>query len=406
MASPDFSEYVDLTIFDEDPNTLFDVAIEYARTVLPEWVPEAGNIEVVLIEAIATEAANVIQAINRVPGAVTETLLKLFGVERSDGTAATATLQVIAINSNGYTILQGSPFAYFPPDGSEPLVYTTDQDLVIPNGSISGTVAITAQEVGTNYNEPGGGSPLQLLENAPYVQSASLIGSPTGGTEAESDDVFFQRAINTLRSYSAALTTASQIEAFVLVNYSDNIYRAHVFDKSRAADRDTTAAGYVDQAHTGYSLVAIAGQNSDPNDTSDTTISADLRQEIQDDLTARVNPGLITEVVNAEIVDVGVQVTLKKLAGFTGEQVQTAVRAALVDYLSSNNWNWDRKVRVNELISLIDGVTGVDYVETIDGITTTSANASGGGAGQDLNLHILGSLTTPDVSQFLITVSS
>jgi len=406
MASPDWTEYVDLTLYDENPNTLFDIAIEYARTVLPEWIPEAGNIEVVLIEAIAAEAANVIQAINRVPGAVTETLLKLFDVTRSDGTAATGTIQILTTNSNGYTILQGTPFAFFPPDETEPLVYTTDEDLVIPNGSIAGTVGVTAQTVGTTHNEPSAGSALQLLENAPYVQSASFVGTPSGGTDAEADDDFFQRAINTLQSYSAALTTSEQIESFVLVNYSDSIYRAKVFDKSRAADRDTTANGYINEAHIGYSLIAVAGQNSDPADTSDTVISAALRQEIQDDLTARVNPGLIPEVVNAEIVDVGVQVTLHKLAGYTGEQVETAVETALVNYLSSNNWVWDQKVRVNELIALIDNVDGVDYVDSLDGITTTSSNASGGGSGQDLDLHILGSLTTPDVTQFLITIAS
>lgn len=406
MASPDFSEYVDLTIYDQDPNTLFDVAIEYARTVLPEWIPQAGHLEVVLLEAVATEAANVIQAINRVPGSVTETLLKLFDVTRNDGIAATGTIQVIAVNSNGYTILQGSPFSYFPPDESDALVYVTDEDLVIPNGQISGTVAVTALETGTDYNEPGAGFPLQLLETAPYVQSASFVGAPSGGADPESDDTFFQRAVNTLQSYSAALTTSGQIESFVLVNYNNQVYRAHVFDKSRAADRDTTAAGFIEQAHVGYSLVVIAGQNSNPTDTSDTIIPVDLRQEIQDDLTSRVNPGLVPEVVNAEIVDVGVQVTLRKLAGFTGEQVSAAVSAALIDYLSPNQWDWDQKVRVNELISLIDGVTGVDYVESLDGITTTSANASGGGLGQDLSLHLIGSLTTPDASQFIITITS
>lgn len=405
MSSPDWTPYVDLTIFDEDATTLFDMAIEYARTVLPEWVPEPGSIEVVLLEAVATEAANVIQAINRVPGAVTETLLKLFGVERSDGTLASGSIQVIAVNSNGYILAAGTPFAYFPPDGTTPLVYLTDEDLIIPNGQISGTVQVSAQAVGVDYNEPGAGAAVQLLETVPFVQSASFLTAPSGGADPESDDTFFLRAVNTLRSYSAALTTASQIEAYVLANYPE-VYRCKVFNRSRAADRDTSVSGFIPESHVGYSLVTIAAQNSNTSDPTDTIISASLRQEIQDDLTARVNPGLVVEVVNAEIVDVGVAVTLKKLDGFTGDQVEAAVRTALIDYLSPNNWNWDQKVRVNELISLIDRVQGVQYVQSIDGITSLSANASGGSIGTDLDLHIIGTLTTPDVTQFLITIVS
>lgn len=405
MASPDWTEYVDLSIFNQDATELFDEAIEYARSALPEWLPEPGNIEVILLEAIATEASNVISAINRVPGATTETLLKLFGVERSDGTLATGTIQIITTNTNGYTIPSGSSFAYFPSDGTTPLIYLTDADLIIPNGSAAGTVAVTAQAVGPDFNEPSAGAALQLLETVPYVSSATFVSSPTGGAAAESDSEFFQRAVNTLRSYSAALTTADQIASYVLVNYSNVVYRCHVFDRSRSADRDTSAPGFVDQAHLGYSLVVVAGLNSDPTATADTQLSASIRQTIQDDITARVNPGLVVEVVNAEIVDVAPAVTVKKLPGYTATQVSDAISSTLVSYLSPNQWDWDNSVRVNELISLIDTVAGVDYVVSIDEINTISSNASGGATGQDLDLHLIGSLTTPDEASFVITVT-
>lgn len=405
MASPDWTPYVDLSINDLDATGIFDEAIEYARTALPEWIPQAGNIEVILLEAIAVEAANVIAAINRVPGATTETLLKLYGVERSDGELAHGTIQVITINTNGYTIPGGSNFAYFPPDGTTPLVYLTDDDLIIPNGFASGTVTVTAQAVGSVYNEPSAGSTLQFLETVPFIQSVTFNVAPSGGASAETDDQFFQRAINTLQSYSAALTTADQIASYVLVNYPDIVFRSHVFDRERSADRDTSAPAYSPEAHVGYALVVVAGQNSSPTDTSDTQIDAGDRQTIQDDLQARVNPGLVVEVVNAEIVDVAPSVTVKKVAGYTATQVEDAIKSTLTSYLSSNSWDWDSSVRVNELISLIDDVEGVNYVVSIDGIDTTSDNASGGGTGQDLDLHLVGTLTTPDAANFVVTVT-
>jgi hypothetical protein len=402
MASPDWTEYVDLSVYDVDAEDIFDDAIEYARNRLPDWVPEAGNVEVILLEAIATEAANVVQAVNRVPGATTETLLKLFGVERSDGDLATATIQVVAINTNGYTIPGGSSFAYFPPDGRTPLVYTTDDDLIIPNGSATGSVSVTAQAVGTSYNEPSQGAALQLLDTVPYIRSSAFLTAPSGGASAEDDDTFFQRAINTLRSYSAALTTPDQIQAHVLVNYPD-VYRCKVYDKNRAADRDTTDPSYVPNAHVGYSLVVVAGQNSNPTDTSDTQLSVALREEIQEDLNARVNPGLVVEVVNAEIVDVVVDVSVKRLDGYSSIQVQAAISATVADYLSANNWEWETAVREYELAALVDGVEGVDYVIGVNDISTDSGSATYDGA--NLNLDVVGTLTTPIQNNFVITVT-
>ena len=75
MTSPDWSQYVDLTVYDQTATEIFDESIDYAIDVLPEWEPQAGQIEVVLLEAMATQAASVAAAANRVPGAVMETLL-------------------------------------------------------------------------------------------------------------------------------------------------------------------------------------------------------------------------------------------------------------------------------------------------------------------------------------------
>ena len=57
-TSPDFSRYVDLSIYDTDAETILNDIISYARGVLPQWSPLAGEVEVVLAEAIAASSAN------------------------------------------------------------------------------------------------------------------------------------------------------------------------------------------------------------------------------------------------------------------------------------------------------------------------------------------------------------
>jgi hypothetical protein len=404
MTSPDWSEYVDLTPYDLSAVDIFNEAITEARTKLPEWVPYAGSIEVVLLEAIATEAANMVAAANRVPGATTETLLKLFGVERSDGTKATTTITVVAINTAGYTISSGTNFAYFPPDDRDPVVYTTTADLVIPNGSASGTVDAEAAEVGTASNEPSSGAAVQVLETIPYVKSSTLASKPSGGLEAESDTEFFQRAINTLQSYSAAASTSSQIESVILTDHNPPAWRAKAFNLERESDRDTSASGWVAESHPGYVLVAVAKQNADSSDSSDIPLSASELQAIADDINDRSNASLVVDVVNAEVVDVAITITVYKKEGFQSATVASSIESTLDGWLDPNSWDWNQVVRINDVIALVDQVDGVDYVSSVGNITTTSANASNSGAGTDLDLHLLGSLTIPNSSSYSITV--
>lgn len=405
MSSPDWSPYVDLTLFDKTATDVFNEAIDDARTTLPEWVPYAGSIEVVLLEAIATEVANMVAAANRVPGATTETLLKLFGVERSDGTKATTTITVVMTTTQGYSIPSGTSFAYFPSDGTEATVYVTTADLVVPNGSANGTIAAEAQSVGTGGNEPPAGAALQVLATLPYVKSAVLATAPAGGLEAESDATFFTRAVSTLKSYSAAASTASQIESIVLTTHNPPAWRAKAYDLERSADRDTSIAGWVAGSHPGYVLVVVGKQNAVPTDTSDIALSASEVQAIEDDLNSKTNASLVVNVVSAEIVDVAVAITVVKQTGYQTTTVSDSIITALDSALSPNAWDWNGTVRINDIIALVDNVDGVDYVTTVGNITSTSANASNSGAGTDLSLHLLGSLTSPDTANYAITVN-
>lgn len=387
-TSPDWSEYVDLTVYDQDATELFNESIDYAIDALPEWNPQGGNIEVVLLEAIATQATNVATAANRVPGAVMETLLQLYDIERSDGVKATTTIDVVMINTSGYVVPASSYFAYFPAGNGQPLVYELDEDITIAAGGTTGSGTATAVEVGPEYNEPSAGSTLQILSSMPYLLSSTLQTQPVDGEDPETDDEYFTRAATILRSYSAALTTATQIEAWVLVNYPNDVYRCNVYDRRRKSDRDTTSGTF--DYHDGFALVTVAGLNATIVDTSDVPLTIGQLDEISTELDSKTNIGLVTELVNAELVDINIEITVMPFLGYTTAQVQTAIDNAFDEYLSPNNWDWSDTVRETEIIALVDNVEGVDYVDQVVSVTTTSPNATV--TGNDLAFHLLGSL--------------
>ncbi len=389
MASPDWSEYVDLTVYDKTATEIFNDSIDYGRDLLPEWQPKVGNLETVLLEAIATQSVSVIAAANRVPGAVMETLLLLYGVERDAGQKATATLSVSMINNSGYTVPAGTNYAYFPPDGGKALVFELMEDISVPAGSTTGTGTVEAIDIGSEFNNPPAGSSVQVLSSIPYMLSSSFTTQPSGGTDPESDQDFFTRATTTLRSYSGALTTTTQIESWVLVTFPNDAYRCKVYDRRRKTDRDTTSATY--DTHDGYSLVAVAGLNAVITDTGDVPLSVQQLDDISTELDKKTNTGLVTEVVNAQLVDVTVSVQVVPYVGYTTSQITDSINAALNSYLSPNEWDWSDTVRKNEIISLLDNVEGVDYVSELTSITSTSPDTTVTANG-DLSFHILGTL--------------
>ncbi len=105
----------------------------------------------------------------------------------------------------------------------------------------------------------------------------------------------------------------------------------------------------------------------------------------------KTNTGLVTELVNAELVEISVSVQVMPYVGYTSSQIITAVTDALNEYLSPNRWDWSDTVRQTEIISLIDGVEGVSYVDELSDLSISSGNATVDING-DISFNLLGTL--------------
>jgi hypothetical protein len=370
MASPDVRSYVDLTVFDDNPVEVLNDILSAGRALLPNWTPAVGQIEAVLAEAIALRSSEVVAAINRVPSATTEVLLQLFGLTRSDGVASTALINLTF--SNAGQLPAGTEFLYVNSATSTSYIFSLDaaldmtaSDYDAGSGTyIKSNVAVTAQEVGTKYNFSADGLGLTLLSNASFFLSATFATSPSGGANAESDQAYFDRGVALLGSYTSASTTASQIKYYVASNktYAN---RVEVYNRRRYRDRDTTADDY--GVHDGAVLVAVAAAvNNAASATSEITVSASNLADLYSSLDARTPAGTFIDVMSAELVDVDITATVVKKSGFSSSTVSASITSALQSYLNTNTWDWStQRIRRNEVISLIDSVAGVDYVDAL-----------------------------------------
>lgn len=345
MASPDVTPYVDLRLYDVDPQTLFEAAKVLLLTNLPEWIPRETATEVLLLESLAEIVAEAAYRINRLPSALSEILLRLFAITRSAGSAPTASLTFHMAGTAGYSIPAGTVARLTLPGGADPVVFTTTSDLTIAPGASTGTVDATGDRVTTEANGVAAATVLELLDSLITVDYVDLAAAVSGGLDAETDTAYFDRATARLGRLSDTLVTASHFEAAALEQtYIGRAKALDEWDGSGGAPGDDP----------GHMTVAVYGTSGLTTGGQKTALAALL------DAAAQAN--LAVHVIDPTITNVAVTVSVQGLAGYTAGTITTNITAALQAYMSALTWGWGTTVRLTELHTVINNAAGVDYI--------------------------------------------
>lgn len=348
MASPDFRPYFDLTLMDKSRQDIYDAAATLLATNLAAWVPREGNTEVLLMEAMAAQVEESVFAINRVPNAIMETLLVLFGIERDVGTLPVATLKFNMAGTSGYTIPSGTQARLSLPGGLEDVVFTTNVDLVIAPGNLFGTVSATGHRYTMDANSVSVGTYLDLLDSLIYVESVQLDAITTNGANPESDTDYFARAVARFGRLTDTLVLP--------VHFTNATLEDPTFVRAFAID-NWAGGGGTPGTEGGHITVAVYGNGANNTGGEKTALEARLE--------AAAAANLDIHVIDPTITSVAVTATVKAKAGYDTAAVQTAVQDALTAYLDPMKWDWGTTVRRFELVSLMDQVVGVEHVVSI-----------------------------------------
>lgn len=361
MPSPDASPYIDLTIYDRDPQTIFENAQLDLATNLPEWIPREGNIETLLLESLALIVSESVFSINRLPSALVEVLLQLFGITRNIGNPPQATLTFNVAVSTGVTIPAGTSCVLTLPGGVLPITFTTDIELEIASSFTTGTVTATGDRFTDEANNIANGTALALQDAVTYVDTVTWDGIVTPGAFPEADTDYFTRALQRFGRLSDTLVLPKHFVAFALEN--PIFVRAFAIDNWDANPADTpgTVGGHI--------TLAVYGEGR--------LNTSDEKSDLVTAMQAITLANLVVHVIDPTITAVNVTATIQALPGFDAAVVSAAVTAALNAYLSPMTWGWGSTVRVYELIALINNIAGVDYVVSM---TTPSSDVSLTGA--------------------------
>jgi hypothetical protein len=229
MPSPDFSNYIDLTINDQQPDTIYNNAIDYARIALPEFSPRAGTVEDAVLQATAFMAGLNLGAINRLPDGLMEGLMRFLGVLRQEATFGSIDLE-FELSGDGLTIPAETIVYYQTTDGDitvqYPFILESEVSASVDSSIVTATVV--SQVAGILPSIPVG-TVLNLAQASTVVLSATTTAAAVQGDRAETQTEYFNRATTILESLSACLSTSKQVENYILANYSE-VYRCKVYD--------------------------------------------------------------------------------------------------------------------------------------------------------------------------------
>ena len=229
MPSPDFSNYIDLTINDLQPGDIYDAAVEYARTALPEFAPRSGTVEDALLQATSYAAGETVGAINRLPDGLMEGVLRFMDILRREATFGSASIE-FTLGSAGDTVPAGTIAVYETTDGDVRVQYPFElTSEVTADAGETTVVGIATSQVAGILPTITSGTTLILAQPSAIVLAAETTGAITQGARPETQTEYFNRATSKLESLSSVLATARQVENYILTTYPE-VHRCKVYD--------------------------------------------------------------------------------------------------------------------------------------------------------------------------------
>ena len=344
MPSPDVTGYVDLTLEERSAQDLLDTAFTDLRARVPEYVPRETGLEVHLLEGMAEMVEQSIFAINRLPGAIFEIIMKAFGIERYLGQPPEVQVTFLVANVNGYEIPDGTRSVLTTDVGA--IVFTLQGALTIPVGSSSATGRAVAEDFTSEFNGVPAGTDLAILDAVPYVDYVRTASVVASGADAETDEEYLNRGASRFSRLSETLVLPDHFVQAALEN--PLVTRAFALDNFDP-DSDLPPG-----SSPGHISVPVYGDGAPLSDVQRTALEASFE--------AATAANLDVHVVDPTITDVDIAVTVKNDGEQDSESVREECVAAAREYISVETWPWSGIVRRNELIALFSNVRGVDYV--------------------------------------------
>lgn len=236
----DFTKYIDLTIFDEQPGDIYLNSIEQAQLTLPEFNLRIGTPEDAIFQAAAYIGSLHVAAINRLPNRLMAGILAMTGVVRQPAIQAEVDITITAETYDGGNVTAGTIFGYQTifEDEIQELIFQTNNLIVIPSVASpsvgtplpSASATVTCVTPGVIPVVPTPGAEMRILSSGTNILSAVTLGNFANGLNGDTDSEYLSRAVTHLQSLSSSINKSSQIDSYLLLNYQLYAERVKAYD--------------------------------------------------------------------------------------------------------------------------------------------------------------------------------
>lgn len=352
--------YIEVPI-ETDPDDLATEALTALMAAFPEgeWSPSDASLEVWYIQVLARMVAEARDVGSAVPTSIFRwygrNLIRLDPIDAAPANVATTWTM---IDAQGYTIEEGT-VAAFRTAGDELVPFVVRETFSVSPGAtttLPGAVILEAVDPGAEPNGLLG--TMEVVDALAFVATITAVGTSSGGVDPESDDEYLDRLNEELQLLTPR--PILPVDFAVLARRTPGVYRA-----LGIGEYDPGNGTFNNERTVTVAVVDRDGQ----------ALSTTVRESVRAYLDALREVNFVVHVASPTYTTVTVTAGVRVLPGYDPATVLDRVRAAINTALNPGVWGggnasppeWRvtaNRVRYTEMAALIDGVEGVDYVDT------------------------------------------
>jgi hypothetical protein len=357
------SDYI-IEPLDTDVESIFQDFVDYVRSYYPDWNPSEAQLDVIIARFYAQQTATVADMASRVQRSIYRYMgASLLNIPPIEGAAAVATVSFHVMDDLAHTMEVGTQLGLTDANGDLHMFQTT-VDMVSPANAVEWpSVEAQAVDLGADANNLSGA--VQLMELFDWIDDAQVVGTSSGGADAEEDDVYIQRLTDNMQ-IPRRPTIADDV--VVMARNVPGVWRAAAIDNYRS----TGAGTYATDMEDSIALSAI--------DENGIEISGAIRNQLVAYIQSNLRQNFILNWVSP--VYHTINITYKahgyQVPGYDTAAIKSEIDASFARLLDpaisgqktaeqpiSRNWTPVRVIRFLDLTTVVENNRQVDYTETL-----------------------------------------
>lgn len=356
----DYSDYINLSLFNASPPDIYLAALEYARLTIPELTIRQGTPEDAIMQAASYITSQNLTAINELPNRLMSGVLALLGAPRDEGDFPLIEVEFTAATHSGAVVESGTLIRYDYNFVDPPITvyFQTTEELVIAAVENTGSTPLPTGLVEARGTETldifpiSPGSELLIESVNTDIYSATLDEVIELGRLAESDTQYLNRVSAYLGSLSSSFAKASQMEAHILTRFPE-ARRVKVYDLT-----DPNGDLEIGEPEIAGKIAVFTYGNG-------ANLSSEKRYEILLDISNRSIAGLQIGVNDVTVADIEATIDVIYSSSFDPTIISANIQQALVSVVNPNSYPFTDLIRKSSLYPAVLSAPGVEFIQNI-----------------------------------------